>query len=91
MPDEEVTVTLGEAKATTKAGADGKWMVKIATPAASGTPLELVVKGKNEIKLTDVLVGEVWIASGQSNMEWSVAHRPIPPTRSRMPTIRKFA
>jgi sialate O-acetylesterase len=72
-PDEEVTVTLGEAKATTKAGADGKWLVKIATPAASGTPLELVVKGKNEIKIADVLTGEVWIASGQSNMEWSVA------------------
>jgi sialate O-acetylesterase len=71
--DEEVTVSLGEAKATTKAGADGKWLVKIATPAASGTPLELVVKGKNEIKLADVLTGEVWIASGQSNAEWSVA------------------
>jgi len=68
---EEVTVTLGEAKATTKAGDDGKWMTKIATPAAGG-PHELVVKGKNEVKLTDVLVGEVWIASGQSNMEWPV-------------------
>lgn len=69
--DEEVTVSLGDAKATTKAGADGKWKVKIATPAAGG-PHELVVKGKNEIKLTDVLVGEVWLASGQSNMEWTV-------------------
>lgn len=71
--DEEVTVSLGESKATTKAGPDGKWMVKVATPAASGTALELVVKGKNEIKIADVLAGEVWIASGQSNMEWSVA------------------
>jgi sialate O-acetylesterase len=69
--DEEVTVSLGEAKTTTKAGADGKWKVKIATPAAGG-PHELLVKGKNEIKLTDVLVGEVWLASGQSNMEWTV-------------------
>ena len=77
-PDEEVTVTLGEAKATAKAGADRKWMVKIATPAASGTALELVVKGKNEIKITDVLAGEVWIASGQSNMEWSVAQSSNP-------------
>jgi sialate O-acetylesterase len=76
--DEEVTVLLGEAKATTKAGADGKWMVKIATPPASGTPLDLVVKGKNEIKLSDVLIGEVWIASGQSNMEWSVAQSSNP-------------
>lgn len=71
--DEEVTVSLGETKATTKAGADGKWLVKIATPAASGTALELIVKGKNEIKFTDVLAGEVWVCSGQSNAEWSVA------------------
>ena len=74
---EEVTVSLGEAKATAKAGADGKWQVKLATPAAGG-PHELVVKGKNEIRLADVLVGEVWIASGQSNMEWSVAQSANP-------------
>lgn len=67
--DEEVTVTLGDVKATAKAGADGKWMAKLATPAAGG-PHELVVKGKNEVKLTDVMTGEIWIASGQSNMEW---------------------
>ena len=70
-PGEEVTVTLGEAKATAKANGEGKWLAKVATPAAGG-PHELVVKGKNEVKLADVLVGEVWIASGQSNMEWSV-------------------
>ncbi|MEX2174893.1 MAG: sialate O-acetylesterase [Pirellulaceae bacterium] len=69
--DEEVTVTLGEAKATTKAGADGKWMLKLATPAAGG-PFWLNVKGKNSITLVDVMVGEVWVASGQSNMEWAV-------------------
>ena len=70
-PDEEVTVTLGEAKATAKAGADGKWQTKLTTPAAGG-PFWLNVKGKNSITLVDVMVGEVWIASGQSNMEWSV-------------------
>ncbi len=69
--DEEVTVTLGDAKATAKAGADGKWMTKLATPAAGG-PFWLNVKGKNSITLVDVMVGEVWLASGQSNMEWSV-------------------
>lgn len=70
--DEAVTVSLGDAKAEAKAGADGKWMTKLATPAAGG-PFELKVKGKNEITLKDVLVGEVWICSGQSNMEWTVA------------------
>ena len=69
--NEEVTVTLGETKATAKAGADGKWLTKIQTPTAGG-PHTLTVKGKNEIALKDVLVGEVWIASGQSNMEWPV-------------------
>jgi len=69
---EDVAVTLGTATGATKAGADGKWMAKLATPAAGG-PHELVVKGKNEVKFTDVMVGEVWICSGQSNMEWPVA------------------
>ena len=70
---EEVTVSLGDNKASTKAGADGKWSVKLKEMTAGGGPLELVVKGKNEIKLTDILIGEVWVASGQSNMEWPVA------------------
>jgi sialate O-acetylesterase len=69
--DEEVTVSLGDAKATAKASADGKWLTKIQTPAAGG-PFTLTVKGKNEITLKDIYVGEVWICSGQSNMEWTV-------------------
>ena len=69
---EEVTVSLGDAKASAAAGDNGKWSLKLATPAAGG-PFELKVKGKNEITLADVYVGEVWICSGQSNMEWTVA------------------
>jgi sialate O-acetylesterase len=75
--DEEVTVTLGDSTSTTKANADGKWLVKVKTPAAGG-PKELVVKGKNAITLTDVLIGEVWVASGQSNMEWTVSRSSNP-------------
>ncbi|WP_425614734.1 sialate O-acetylesterase [Anatilimnocola sp. NA78] len=71
-PNEEVKVTLGDATASTKADADGKWKTKIKTPKAGG-PHELKFKGTNEITLKDVYSGEVWIASGQSNMEWSVA------------------
>lgn len=70
--DEEVTVSLGETKATAKASADGKWLTKIQTPAAGG-PHTLSVKGKNEITLKDVYIGEVWICSGQSNMEWPLS------------------
>lgn len=71
-PGEEVKVTLGDATATAKADADGKWKTKIKTPKAGG-PHELKFKGANEITLKDVYSGEVWVASGQSNMEWSVA------------------
>ncbi|MEZ6067061.1 MAG: sialate O-acetylesterase [Planctomycetaceae bacterium] len=68
---EGVTVTFREHSVETKAGADGKWMVKL--PAlAVGEPGTLTVKGGNEVKFDDVLVGEVWVCSGQSNMQWSV-------------------
>ncbi|MCK6488009.1 MAG: sialate O-acetylesterase [Planctomycetes bacterium] len=71
-PGEAVEVQLGEqpaVKATT--AADGTWKLSLpATPA--GGPHVLVVKGSNEIRINDVLVGEVWLCSGQSNMDWTV-------------------
>jgi sialate O-acetylesterase len=70
--DEAITVSFGKAKAATKAGADGKWAVQLPAQKTSSRPKTLIVKGKNEIKLTDILVGEVWICSGQSNMEWAL-------------------
>ncbi|AMV20392.1 sialate O-acetylesterase [Planctomyces sp. SH-PL14] len=70
---EGVTVTIrGQAKSA-KAGDDGKWTVTLDPLSASSEATSLTVKGKNEIKLDDVLVGEVWVCSGQSNMEWSIA------------------
>ncbi len=71
-PGEKVTVTLGDAKAEATTNEQGKWMTKIQTPGAGG-PMTLVIKGKNEIALKNVLMGEVWVCSGQSNMQWSVA------------------
>ncbi len=68
---EEVTVTIASQTHKAKAGADGVWSVLL-DPMEVGEPLTLTVKGKNEIKFGDVLVGEVWICSGQSNMQWSV-------------------
>lgn len=71
-PGEDVAVALAGKKATTKADGQGRWQVKIGTPKAGG-PYELTVAGKSSaITVKDLLVGEVWIASGQSNMEWSV-------------------
>ncbi|MGQ9651800.1 MAG: sialate O-acetylesterase [Phycisphaerae bacterium] len=68
---EEVAVTLGETTASARPGADGRWMVKLPAIPAGG-PLTLIVKGKNTIKVTDILVGEVWVCSGQSNMEMGI-------------------
>jgi sialate O-acetylesterase len=65
---EEVTVTFRGQTVKTKAK-DGKWMVKLARLKAGGSD-HLVVEGKNKIDLANVTVGEVWICSGQSNMEW---------------------
>jgi sialate O-acetylesterase len=69
---EEVQVSLGERHAQAKADENGKWKAQLdALPA--GGPLELKVQGKNAITLKNVLLGEVWVCSGQSNMEFSVA------------------
>ncbi|MHC4123521.1 MAG: sialate O-acetylesterase [Planctomycetota bacterium] len=57
--------------ASTKADKDGEWMVKIKTPKAGG-PHKIVIKGNNTIELENVLIGEVWFCSGQSNMQWNV-------------------
>lgn len=68
---EQVTVAIAGQSATATADASGKWVAQVPALKAGG-PHELVVKGKNEVKVPDVMVGEVWIASGQSNMEWAV-------------------
>ncbi len=66
---EAVTVSLNGQKQSVTAGADGKWMVKL-TPMQAGGPLEMTVAGKNTVTIKNIVVGEVWVASGQSNMEF---------------------
>ena len=71
-PGESVTVKFeGQTKVVTT-GADGKWMVKLAKLKPGG-PLEMTIAGKNSITVKDVLVGEVWVGSGQSNMTFYVS------------------
>lgn len=71
-PGESVTVAIGGQKKTAKADAKGKWQVKLDRLTETG-PLTLTVSGtKNTLTVNDVLVGEVWLASGQSNMAWMV-------------------
>lgn len=70
---EKVAVTFSGQTVSATAGKDGRWMVVLDALPASATGAELVVVGKNTVTIRDVLVGEVWLLSGQSNMEWSVA------------------
>lgn len=72
--DEEITVRAAwsdTATAKTRAAGDGAWSVTLHTPAAGG-PHEITIAGENTVTLSDVLIGEVWICGGQSNMEWPV-------------------
>jgi sialate O-acetylesterase len=69
---QKVTVTFsGQTKSTT-ADNDGKWKLTLDPLAASASPQSFTVAGSNNIELTNVLVGEVWVCSGQSNMDWKL-------------------
>lgn len=69
-PGEEVTVKFAEQTVSAKAGSDGKWMIKLAPLAISKENRTMEAVGKeNSISIKNVLVGEVWLCSGQSNME----------------------
>jgi sialate O-acetylesterase len=71
---EKVTVTFGGASKEATADAKGNWSVKLPAMLANAKGQKLVVKSdKNTVTLDDVLVGDVWVGSGQSNMQWSVA------------------
>lgn len=70
---ENVEVSLAGNSVKTEVSEAGRWEVKLPQLDASPKPFKLIVKGKNQIDFNDVLIGEVWLCSGQSNMEWSVA------------------
>jgi sialate O-acetylesterase len=69
---ETVTVQFHNQKKTARAGKDGRWKVLL-EPEEAGGPYTLTVSGKSKMVVGDVLVGDVWVCSGQSNMEWPVA------------------
>ena len=69
---EQVSVTFAGKTATAIADTSGNWRVNLPAHAANATPAEMVIKGRNTLTFTNILVGEVWLASGQSNMEQMV-------------------
>lgn len=68
-PGESVTVTFAGRKKTAVADAKGFWRVDMGKFDASSTPQSMTIAGKNSIELKDILIGEVWLVSGQSNMQ----------------------
>ena len=68
-PGEKVAVAFAGQTATATADAQGKWQVKLTPLPASAEARDLVVKGTNTLTIRDILVGDVWLASGQSNMD----------------------
>ena len=72
-PHEKVVVTVGAARAETIAGGDGQWRVALDLRRVGAGPFELVVQGNNRLAISDVVVGEVWICGGQSNMALEVS------------------
>ena len=100
-PGEEVTVTIAPKDVgdiqkpetvTAVTGTDGRWFAKL--PArTSAAAVEVTVAGKNTLSLTDILVGDVWICSGQSNMEWPVSaslNHQEEVAEAKFPSIRVF-
>jgi sialate O-acetylesterase len=70
-PGEKVTVTIADQEHSATADDKGNWEVKLAKLPAGG-PHKLKIEGKNSRTISDLMVGEVWLCSGQSNMEWPV-------------------
>jgi sialate O-acetylesterase len=92
-PGEKVTVEIGAHSASTKADAAGNWKVTLPALKADGKAHKLSVVGNNRIELDDVLIGEVWVSSGQSNMEWPLARSQGPKeaiAAAKHPNVRLF-
>ena len=90
---EKVTVSFAGQSRHTTVDKQGNWMVRLAPLQATTSPATLLVQGANQIKLDNVLVGEVWICSGQSNMEWKVIQCANPQKEiaaANYPNIRLF-
>jgi sialate O-acetylesterase len=96
-PGEAIVVSLGSEKATTTTAADGRWKVTLPAQPLSKDPLVLTVKGKTTVTRQDILLGDVWLCSGQSNMSMPMStYRQLPeyPDDAKLaagtPLVRQF-
>ncbi len=72
-PGETVEVTFRDQRHATRADEEGRWRISLTPMAANERPAQMRVAGTNVIEVRDVLVGEVWLCSGQSNMAWTIS------------------
>jgi sialate O-acetylesterase len=89
-PGEAVTVAFRGAEGRSVADSGGRWSIYL-PPGGAGGPFGMAIRGANAITFDDVLVGDVWVASGQSNMEWPIrwaADADREATAARYPRIR---
>ncbi len=92
-PSEKITVSIAGQTVATSAVSDGSWRVRLEKLTASDKPQEMVITGKTTITIKDVLIGEVWLASGQSNMAFLFSRGQYPPAESEaanLPQVRMF-
>ncbi|MCX7005863.1 MAG: acetyl esterase, partial [Kiritimatiellaeota bacterium] len=90
---EKISVSVGGLRAQTTAGSDGKWQVSLDVRRIGAGPFDLIVEGTNRLVVPDILIGEVWVCSGQSNMAFGLARageaaQEIP--QSANPQLRQF-
>ncbi|MFA5864717.1 MAG: sialate O-acetylesterase [Phycisphaerae bacterium] len=74
-PGEKITVNFCGQRQATTVGADRIWHTELA-PVAAGGPYEMTITGQTTLRLTNILVGDVWVAAGQSNMQFAVCQLP---------------
>lgn len=90
---ESVTVSFAGQTAKAIAGDDGKWSTSLASMKANAEGQSMTITGSNTITLENILIGEVWLCSGQSNMRWKLAqsqHFKEEAPKAKYPNIRLF-
>ncbi|MEI7899883.1 MAG: sialate O-acetylesterase [bacterium] len=91
-PGETVTVSFAGKEKSATADKDGRWRVKLDAMKASTNSAAMTIAGKNTLKISDIIVGDVWVCSGQSNMEWTLGgcNRPDDIKDADFPLMRQF-
>lgn len=92
--DENITITFASQTKVTQADLEGKWRITLDPMPANATPAEMTLTGKNSLTLKNILIGEVWVCSGQSNMQLPVtraANAEQEIAAANFPQIRMFS